>query len=307
MSALDAECEALGRDCAAAKLRLDERAPDSLKNAFRAFRGPKRSPSSYFERKWLSLRLSAVKRRMVLDAEVTPAFLQRITPAVCPVTLQPFDTRGKLHSNPSVDRLVNEATYAPGNMGVFSIRANRAKGEKTFEEVAALASAGDSKHGLDGVEWMRLCTLMYGAWSQAVHGGDPYILPLATYPGPAMFCSTSQVVQLLLLRQIARNDWEAATSVWTQVSNGEKEAFLQFALRLRVAIAGEDYPPSAWLHPGVFEAFSAWYQEHRSSIEAFVETQHDKYQAGTDVGAIIERWRHGVRYLASEPCASPEL
>ena len=41
---------------------------------------------SYNGRKLLSLRLSAIKRAMVVDASVTPAFLERITGERCPVT-----------------------------------------------------------------------------------------------------------------------------------------------------------------------------------------------------------------------------
>ena len=299
-SGFDLECHSLGLACAKAKLRLDEKAPQIFKLAFLGFRGPKVFPS-YFERKWLSLRLSAAKRGMVLDPQVDAAFLERITPANCPVTLESFATDLKSQNNPSVDRLVNEGTYAAGNIGIFSIRANRAKGSKTFEEVGALALAGDFRDGLEGVEWMRMATLMYGAWSMAVRGSDPYLLPLATYPGPAMFTSESQNVQLLLMRHCRDEVWPESMNVWVQATvdaGGSAENFMLFAQRLKVAVMQEDYPPSAWLVPGVFDGFVGWYNECRSSVSPLVQAFREKYQAGVDADDIVARWGVGDRYVS---------
>lgn len=299
-TSFDLECHALGLACAKAKSRLDEKAPQAFKSAFRSFRGPKTFPG-YFERKWLSLRLSAVKRGMVLDPEVDAVFLERITPSYCPVTLEPFVTDSKSQNNPSVDRLVNEGTYAAGNIGIFSIRANRAKGSKTFEDVGALASAGNFRDGLDGVEWMRMASLMYGAWSMAVRGADPYLLPLATYPGPAMFSSESQNVQLLLLRHCRDEVWPKSMDIWvhaTYDAGSSTEEFMLFAQRLKDAVIQEEYPPSAWLVPGVFDGFVDWYNECKSTISPLVQSFREKYQAGINADAIVERWSVGNRYLS---------
>lgn len=296
----DYECRSLGLACAKAKLRLDENAPQAFKSAFLGYHGPKAFPS-YFERKWQSLRLSAVKRGMVLDPKVDAAFFERITPSYCPVTLEPFENGKKSPRNPSVDRLVNEGTYAAGNIAMFSIRANRAKGSKTFEEVAAIATAGESQDGLVGIEWMRMSTLMYGAWSVAVRGGDPYLLPLATYPGLAMFSSQSQLVQLLLLRQCRDEVWPDSMNVWLDATNqagGNSENFMRFAECLKLAIGEEEYPPTAWLHPDVFDGFVSWYNECHSTVGPLLELYRPKYQAGVDQEGMVERWRVGSRYLS---------
>ena len=174
------ECRALGEACAAARMRLDERTPDAFKQAFRGYQGAKAPTADYFERKCLSLRLSAVKRGMVVDATVTPAFLARVVPARCPVTLEPFDIDGKSPGNPSIDRLVNEVTYLAGNVCALSLRANRSKGERTFEEVAHIAQAGLDQHGLESVEWMRLASLMYGAWGQGFQARRPVSLAFSS-------------------------------------------------------------------------------------------------------------------------------
>lgn len=268
------ECRALGQACAAARLRLDERGPEDYRKAFVSYRGPKQFPP-YFERKWLSLRLSAVKRRMVVDPTVTPAFLERITDGRCPVTLEALDTQGKSPRNPSVDRLVNEVTYLAGNVCVLSLRANRAKSELSFEQVAQLAEAGELHAGLAPMEWMRMASLMYGAWSRAYKHADPYLLPLAAIPGPGMFMSTSQVVQLLLTRHFSTgSDQVAATDRWlemTRRSGCREDVFISLKDLLARALAEEDHAGNAWLHGDVFEAFVRWYRACTDVVTAEVE------------------------------------
>lgn len=303
----DLECQALGLACAKANFRLDKKVPPAFKSAFLGYRSQKQK-LNYFERKWLSLRLSAVKRGMVLDPQVDALFLERITPSHCPVTLEPLSTEQKPKStelksknNPSVDRLVNEGTYAAGNIGIVSVRVNEAKGEMTFEEVGAIATSGDFHKGLEGVEWMRLATLMYGAWSMAVRGADPYLLPLATYPGPAMFTSESQNVQLLLMRHCRDDVWPQSMNVWLQATmdaGGSTEEFMLFAQKLKTAVGQQDYPPSAWLVPGVFDGFVDWYNECKASISPLIQSLREKYQAGIDHEAIVGRWNVGSRYLS---------
>jgi hypothetical protein len=295
----DNQCKQLGQACAQAKMRLDEKAPASYQDAFQAYRGPKKF-LSYFERKCLSLRLSAIKRGMVLDPVVDAQFIEDITQGFCPVTLEPFDTESKSPKNPSVDRLVNEGTYAAGNITMLSIRANRAKGDKTFEQVAEIATAGEVRDGLEGIEWMRLATLMYGAWSVAVRGTDPFLFPLATYPGPKMFSTQSQLVQWLLLRFCRDEVWPDSMAVWLQATaeaGSSQVEFMKFAQLLKDAVSEEDYPPTAWLYPGVFDGFVTWYNGCSGTIGPLVQSLRQKYQANVDPEAIIDKWRVGSRYL----------
>jgi len=273
-SAFEAECKSLGRACAQARMRLDDRGPDLYREAFASYQGPRTFPA-YFARKWLSMRLSAVKRSMLVDPTVTPAFLERVTDGRCPVTLEDLDINGRSKQNPSVDRLVNEVTYLAGNVCVLSMRANRAKGDRNFEEVVALAQAGEPSGGLNPVEWMRLASLMYGAWARAYKQADPYLLPLAAVPGPGMFMSTSQVVQLLLTRHYRPSGpHEAATGRWLEMTrrSGCSEAtFATLKDLLAAALAEEDHPGDAWLHGEVFEAFASWYRQCQTVVVPDVE------------------------------------
>jgi len=300
-TAFELECLELGAASAAAKLRLDEAGPTPYVLAYKAYRGAKRYESSYFARKLLSLRLSAVKRNMVVDVSVTPAFLERITGAHCPVTHQPLSTAAKSPNNPSADRLVNEVSYRAGNICVLSRRANRAKGELRFEEVAELAQAGAPHAGLEAVEWMRLASLMYGAWARAYRHEDPYLLPLAAIPSPGMFTSTSQVVQLLLTQQYADAEGtDQFTGRWlglTEQGRGDALVFLDLKDRLAHALAEEEHPGNAWLHGDVFEAFVNWYTASRSTVVPFVEELLSKHQARHGDRVATLDWPASSRYI----------
>jgi len=271
------ECQDLGLAYAQAKLELRRDAPATCHRAFKSFRGQPKKEGDYFVRKWLGIRLNAVKRGMVVDSSVTPDFLRYITPDICPVTLEPLDfgTRGQSRMNPSLDRLVNEVGYLAGNICVLSQRANRAKGERTFEEVVAHAQKGVAADGLEGVEWMRLCSLMYGAWNKAFGQGDPWLMPLAAIPAPGIFMTTPQVVQLLLTRLAQRQDSDAdAHLVWLDLTNQAGmpvSRYIDFMQALTQALADEDYAGNAWVHPGVFDAFESWYNPSHKPVLAYVE------------------------------------
>lgn len=284
MASFEDECEALGRACAAARMRLDHKGPDPFKKAYGAYRGPREAVEDYFTRKWLSLRLSAIRRGMVVDPTVTPDLLRRVVPRRCPVTLEPFDIDGKSPKNPSIDRLVNEVTYLAGNVCALSVRANRAKGEKSFEDVAVIAQAGTHRDGLAPLEWMRLASLMYGAWARAFKHADPHLLPLAAVPGPGMFMSTSQVVQLLLTRHCGpgAEQLKEAAHRWislTRDAGASEKLFFELRGALAAALRDEEeHPPNAWLHPGVFDAFVVWYEEAKKAVIPATEELLQRHQ-----------------------------
>lgn len=292
------ECQTLGHACAKAKLRLDPKAPKDFKEAYQSYRGLRAFPR-YFERKWLSLRLSAVKRGMVLASAVDATFLERITPKYCPVTLEALDTNSKSSNNPSVDRLVNEGTYAAGNLCMFSIRANQAKADMGFEDVAKIASAMEAHGKLSPIEWMRLASLMYGAWCESIGADDPHIVPFVTYPPPNLFTTQSQTVQWLLLRHCRAEVWPDSLQIWiaaTRETGGSVDEFMQVASSLKEAIELEEYPPSAWYRPEVFKPFAAWYLQSKERIGPLLDVYREKYQSEVDAVDIVAQWKVGKRY-----------
>jgi hypothetical protein len=292
------ECQTLGQACARAKFRFDDKAPPAFNVAYKSYRGLRAVPG-YFERKWLSLRLSAIKRGMLLSTAVDAAFLERITPAFCPVTLQRIDTGEKSNNNPSVDRLINEGTYAAGNICIFSTRVNGAKADKSFEDVAKIASSMEPHGKLQSIEWMRLASLMYGAWCESTGAEDPHIVPLVTYPSTNLFTTQSQIVQWLLLRHCRNEVWPDSLQIWlgaTREAEGSVDDFMQMANSLKAAIEAEAYPPSAWYRPEVFKPYAAWYLQCKACIGPLLDIHREKYQSEVDAADIVARWKVGNRY-----------
>jgi hypothetical protein len=68
-----------------------------------------------------------------------------VVPRTCPALGLPIELRGQRSaSSPSLDRIVPDRGYVPGNIRVISDRANRLKGRRTLEELRHLAQAGPS-------------------------------------------------------------------------------------------------------------------------------------------------------------------
>lgn len=65
-----------------------------------------------------------------------------VVPEFCPVLGIKLErgrgARGYIDSSPSLDRIVPELGYVPGNVAVISMRANRIKNDATAEELAAV-------------------------------------------------------------------------------------------------------------------------------------------------------------------------
>lgn len=298
------ECFELGRLSAAARLRLDPSGPEAYRTSFAAYRGPK-SPRPYFERKWLSLRLSAVKRGMVVDASVTPAFLQGICVSECPVTREPVDVDGPTEQRPTLDRLVNEVGYRAGNICMLSRRANHAKAEFSFEEVLQIAVKAEPFRGLDAKEWARLASLMYGAWAHAYKKADPYLIPLSAIPGEGMFMSTSQVVQLLLLRHFgAGGPRKKATTTWlrmTRASGATDGLFLCLRDALTAALKDSAQPADAWTQSKVFDAFVHWYRICQLEVVPELEALLAMHQEKLGDESASADWERNVRRKAAAP------
>ena len=173
--------------CQAAAQRLPRRQADRL------------------QRKWLQLRLNAWRRGRVVATDVTPRLLQHLDLSHCPVTRQRLSHGQQTDTDASVDRLNNDGAYAASNLALMSVRANRAKGARSFEQVLALARAPQPTDGLQPVEWLRLAVLMEGPAFATRH----HLAPLLPLCAPLPACSAR-----LALQQIQRLfTLDAATSV----------------------------------------------------------------------------------------------
>lgn len=175
---------AIGWDWAAYGLQLPERYGGAALDGFLAgshhFRRSTLHPHDRFVRKHLQLRTNAWVRNRIFDPGVTPNYLRWIDVTHCPVTREEL-THGELRpSDWSVDRCWNDGAYAPGNLVVMSTRANLAKGRKSPTDILQIVVAGESREGLDHLQWARLAAIV------AMAVDETSALPMLVAPPPKM-------------------------------------------------------------------------------------------------------------------------
>lgn len=170
---------------------------------------PRRGPNGH-QRQWLMLRTHAWARgRSFEELRVTPQFLQSIDNAFCPVARTALSDSGE-HIR-SIDRVRNDAGYAAGNLVVMSQAANRAKGERSFEQLQAAAQSLaqgpiTSMGGLDALAWQRLAVL--ASFVTELPHEQAAQLPLVVLPpNRIQMFNPIQALQALLTREIARPGW----------------------------------------------------------------------------------------------------
>lgn len=150
----------------------------------------KRAPTA-FERKLMRLRVSAWRRGRYVDAAVTPAFLEAIAPAYCPIKRIEMTSGTGSGTDMTVDRVFNGGAYAVGNIAFMSASANHAKGSLMPLEIVDIARRGQCFDGLSDEEWMRLACLVCQATPP---GYQVTNLPMFVFPPNGLLISNGYVV-----------------------------------------------------------------------------------------------------------------
>lgn len=192
---------ALGADYARLGMPLPSDAPSSAIEGFRAatLAGFRPRTLDRFQKKWLQLRMGALRRERLVVPEVTPDFLQCIDSPSCPVLRIELTYGERRDTDWSVDRVNNDGAYAPTNLVVMSTRANAAKGSLSYREVRARSKAAGPTDGLSPEEWLRMACVMYGACHVDTSIPREW-LPLATAIPNYSIWSAELALQDLLLR-----------------------------------------------------------------------------------------------------------
>jgi hypothetical protein len=243
----------------------------------------------------MGLRINAVKRGFVVDSSVTATTVRNITGTHCPVSHCEFVFKGQSPANPSVDRLLNNGTYALANLAVLAQRVNRAKGDKSFEEVVDIAQRDEVVDGLLPKEWARLASLMYGGWCAAT-GEQQLVFPLVVVPPRHLFTPTAQVVQLMLTRWCSDSVYDQtrhrllAQMRACAASHAGKQSFDRMVRLIFPAIQSERHTADIWLQPALFTAFLEWYRESHQEVEVMLETTHRRLHANIDETEIVTAW-----------------
>lgn len=157
----------LGWDYSRYGLSVPDDAPADFCDGYRcdSQRQTKKLNSDKFTRKWLQLRYGAMKRGKYFSSEVTPDYLKRLMPydGRCPVTLEPLTFSEVKSSDWSIDRIDNTRGYERGNIVVLSVAANRAKGNRSLQELRDLANSPTAPSELSPEQWQRMANLLMPA------------------------------------------------------------------------------------------------------------------------------------------------
>lgn len=173
MDELDRQAYDLGWDYATFDRNVPDDASQSFCDGYRAFRHGKNKTmhmSDRFVRKWLQIRFGALSRGKQFSLDVTPEYIDKITPASgkCPVTELPLTFGTGESTDWSVDRANNDRGYVRGNILIMSQAANAAKGSKSLASIQSLADHHESTEGLTPAQWDKMSRLIEPAF------GDEY-------------------------------------------------------------------------------------------------------------------------------------
>ena len=169
MDELDRQAYDLGWDYATFRINVPDDASKSFCDGYRAFRhGNKRTTQNpdKFARKWLQIRFGALSRGKQFSLDITPAYIDKITPASgkCPVTGLPFTFGTGKPTDWSVDRANNDRGYVRGNILMMSQAANAAKGNKSLDTIKSLAAHDDTTEGMTPAQWEKMAQLIEPAF-----------------------------------------------------------------------------------------------------------------------------------------------
>jgi hypothetical protein len=106
--------------------------------------------------KWLQIRSNAMLRGIRFAEAITPDTLKSLDSACCPVSGVRLTHGERSESDWSVDRVLNDFGYRPGNLLVVSTRVNLAKSSFSPAGIRKLASRGQAHAGLEASEWKAL-------------------------------------------------------------------------------------------------------------------------------------------------------
>lgn len=115
-------------------------------------------------RKWLNLRLHAYERKIHIDDNITPDFIDELfekSNGICPITKDVMTVGTMTDTDWSVDRIINDYGYVRGNITIMSTRANAAKGCLSVDDIKAIRDTKATHDGLTHAQWSEMYTLVF--------------------------------------------------------------------------------------------------------------------------------------------------
>jgi hypothetical protein len=287
----------LGWDFASFNLALPPRASRDMQQGWKegTRRTSHRVPTKH-ELKWLRLRFGALERNKAVDPSVTPALLEAITPAVCPVLTIPLTCGTGSELDWSVDRVFNGAAYSAANICIMSVKANRSKGSLDIHAVcerAAAAARGRTAGALSAKEWARLASIMVGPhW---VATGEMRGLPQSTIIPIGLSVVGLQVLQQQILSEVLRRGGEGILGRLRDVGSATARKELHRLVQaIRHKASRNRWVFDVWLESGVFTRLLDWLAllsaEDRASVTKIMLQRLSGYQCVEAQDDLHYRW-----------------
>lgn len=183
-----------------------------------------RKPCDYFIRKWIQLRLNAIKRGKSFASDLNPIYLALITTSACPITGEFYamgesDDPDESLKHLSFDRSNNELGYVKHNIMAMSVLANQAKSNLSFPEVLARAAGVISDSALNRAQWTRMALSMAGSCTFTDQAAEHTPMRLG-YFGAEGAVSISQMVDYehhAIYEKLSK--WHGPFTVSAEISN----------------------------------------------------------------------------------------
>lgn len=255
-----------------------------------------RQAGDRFVRKWLQLRGSALRRRRIVDAAVTPGLLQQLDVDECPI-LRVRLTHGTLgDADWSIDRLNNDGAYAPRNLAVISTRANAAKADLSFDDVYARARLG-GQDGLAPAEWMRMAALMVGPCFAEAPASAPILPLLAPLPNLTVRSATQMIQYVLTTCTASAADKNQVIKQFGKycIDSHARTHCRQVAEYIHLALKDTPNRWDVWQVPRVMAVFLQW----RASLPAHAWAALGEMAMLLSGGSHVGRGALGAWHLRS--------
>ena len=152
----------IGQDFAHYGRTVATDAPESILTGYReGLKEKGKFKSTRYINKWLQLRFNAYIRDKLFSEKITPDYIKIMDAETCPITGVPLTHATGEDTDWSVDRIANDFDYIPTNLIIMSTRANKAKGDKSADQIIRIAESADgNREGLTAEQWKRMAELV---------------------------------------------------------------------------------------------------------------------------------------------------
>lgn len=199
--------------------------------------------------KWLQIRSNAMLRGIRFAAAITPDTLKSLDSEICPVSGVRLTHGARVDTDWSIDRVLNDYGYRPGNLLVISSRVNKAKGDLAPARIRNLANRGQAHAGLEASEWKALSEIV-DLFDVAERDDPPAGLPRLTGEAVVKGLRLSPIAfwQYAITMALSSDDKQFIAAVLSNLprTKAVRRAMIRLGKELKSRFRKTPEPLSAW-------------------------------------------------------------